>query len=503
MLIRSLIAFVLLFSAAVTRTTSKAQTRPVVWTAGLQPVENPNQPNPTAKKTANVAVATASPTPFTPNDPRYSAAWANLMGLPQAWAKINAIEQTTGPVGPDAVVVVADGALGCDQPDMAGKCLTQYTRDFTGEAQYDQPTFHHGWSVGSIIAAGVNNGIGPASVGGLTPHIKLVSAKIINSSNQTFPSLFRQAMQYALDLKGQGVNVVAFNASFGGPGDDNIPESLRLIHLLEQQGITLVAGAAESTAPVNLDNNPSAMYPAAYAATCPNVIAVTGLTSDGQQMLFDDNWGSRTVALAAPATNVPVISPLDPINGAGSFSDTSAATPHVTAAIALMRVYKEVDPARAIQRVKRGAVPYPELTGKVGFGALNLDNAFSLTLPPTAVQLVLDGDTGNVLAFESPQMTTAPFKLAATHAFAAPDGATRVMLFAQNVILASGEGASSVVVKADGGINLPVEFAGSVPDRPWLLEMIVKLPSNLPTAANISLTVHGETSNVGVLRTQP
>jgi hypothetical protein len=197
---------VLLLGANDAQAQKSIQSRPVVWTAGPALAENPNQPavsNPAAKKTAGVAAATASPTPFTPNDPRYSAAWANLTGLPQAWSTINAIEQT-GPIGPDAVVVVADGAIGCDQPDLAGKCLTQYTRDFTGEAQYEQPNFHHGWSVASIIAAGVNNSIGPASVGGLTPRIKLISAKIVNSSNQTFPALFRQAMQYALDLKAQG-----------------------------------------------------------------------------------------------------------------------------------------------------------------------------------------------------------------------------------------------------------------------------------------------------------
>lgn len=443
---------------------------------------------------------------FIPNDPNYSDAWAKLLDLPLAWQEIRRIEQTSGPVGPDAVVIVLDGWIDATHPDLTGHVLSQYTVDYTGEATYQQTNFTHGSAVASIIAAGVNNNIGVTSVAGITNRVQVVSAKIIFSDKTTTPGLMRQGFQYALDLKARGVNVVAINCSFGGGvGDTNATQTRQLLAALKQQGIYVFAAAGNQAPALNLDTNPTGT-PAQYGADPgSNVIAVAGLDSAGASLEPTSNWGPQTVALAAPSASVPVVSFLNPTQGAAAFSDTSAATPHAAVTYALIRVYKEPDPVKAALRLKLGAVMTSGLQGKVTYGKVNVYNSLTMPDPPPTVALLTESNSTRAIALSSPVLVTGPFPLRVNGYSFGTDTQTRVMLFAVNLDLQTGETASAVIAQAwDSQLRmypLIVESVEKVPDFPWLTQVVVKLSDSLPVPGDlgVSVTLHGVTSNQAII----
>ncbi|OLE55400.1 MAG: hypothetical protein AUG51_02785 [Acidobacteria bacterium 13_1_20CM_3_53_8] len=434
---------------------------------------------------------------FVPNDPKYSSTWAHQLDLPLAWAEMQRIEQTTGPVGPDAVVLVFDGWINASHPDLSGHVLTQYNVDYTGEPTYEQQNHDHGSQVASVIIAGTNNGIGPTSVAGLSSHVKIVSVKI-SATNGTVGSPY-PGFQYALDLKNQGVNVVAINCSFGGGGDDTAT-TRQWLQRLKAQGIYVFAAAGQQAGGGNLDTN-TQLYPAQYGADFDsNVVAVAALDTDGVSISANSNFGPNTVAVAAPGVNVPVVSTLDPINGSANASGTSESAPEAAAAYALIRVYKEPDPFKAALRLKMGAVMLPNLFGKVGYGRVDVYNSLTMASPPSTLALLTEPNSNRALAFESPTMSAGSFPLH-NDLTLGTDTNTRVMLFAMNLDLQPGETASAVTAQTQGGIQLPVESVLPVPNLPWLKQVIVKLPNGLasPGDISISITAHNITSNQGII----
>jgi uncharacterized protein (TIGR03437 family) len=75
------------------------------------------------------------------------------------------------------------------------------------------------------------------------------------------------------------------------------------------------------------------------------------------------------------------------------------------------------------------------------------------------------------------------------------------MLFALNLDLLPNEDITAVTAQADDALlnsyPLPVEFVSKVPGYDWLTEVIVKLPDNLPSGqeVSVSITWHSRTSN--------
>ena len=75
------------------------------------------------------------------------------------------------------------------------------------------------------------------------------------------------------------------------------------------------------------------------------------------------------------------------------------------------------------------------------------------------------------------------------------------MLFALNLDLPPNEDFTAVTAQAEDALlnayPLPVEFVSKVPGYDWLTEVIVKLPDNLPSGqeVSVSITWHARTSN--------
>lgn len=122
--------------------------------------------------------------------------------------------------------------------------------------------------------------------------------------------------------------------------------------------------------------------------------------------------------------------------------------------------------------------------------------------------LQTESDSSRALAFDSVTLVRDPFTVTTELNFSA-DHRTRVLLFATNLTLLSGESFSAITVQArrsGSGIVylLPVEYVGEVAGFEWLTEVVVKLPDELVKAGNVqvSISLRGETSNVGVIHIQ-
>ena len=122
--------------------------------------------------------------------------------------------------------------------------------------------------------------------------------------------------------------------------------------------------------------------------------------------------------------------------------------------------------------------------------------------------LVSEAGSTRAIALDSVTRLREPFALTSPVAFG-PDARTRVMLFAMNLHLAEGEGASAITADAEDGARrlhkLAVEYVGPVPGQEWMYSVVVRLPDELADAGDVlvRITYRGEPSNrvrVGVGR---
>jgi len=120
--------------------------------------------------------------------------------------------------------------------------------------------------------------------------------------------------------------------------------------------------------------------------------------------------------------------------------------------------------------------------------------------PATPPLLLTDISSNRAVALHSDLFTRDPFKVTSPLNFSS-DQRTRVILFALNVNLLSGETASAITaraVSANGGVyDLAVENVMKVPGYDWLSGVVVRLPQDPSLSGNITVTItlHGATSN--------
>lgn len=118
----------------------------------------------------------------------------------------------------------------------------------------------------------------------------------------------------------------------------------------------------------------------------------------------------------------------------------------------------------------------------------------------SAPQLLTKTNSTRALALESTTFLSEPFKTTGPVPFTA-DSRTRLMLFAQNLTLLSGETASAVTADAEdvNHIHYPltVEYVGALSGYEWMTIVIVRLNDNLGEVGDVlvGVTVHGTTSN--------
>src|SRR5258707_4004390 len=115
-------------------------------------------------------------------------------------------------------------------------------------------------------------------------------------------------------------------------------------------------------------------------------------------------------------------------------------------------------------------------------------------------RLISDTGSTRAVAFESPIFKGEPFPLTATVPFSA-DTRTRICIFAMDLDLLPGEGASAFTADlqdASGKLYpIRVEFMGQVPNFPGITMLIVRLSDDIGDVGDVllRLNLHGVASN--------
>jgi lysophospholipase L1-like esterase len=111
---------------------------------------------------------------------------------------------------------------------------------------------------------------------------------------------------------------------------------------------------------------------------------------------------------------------------------------------------------------------------------------------PSAPVLLTEENSNRAVALDSVTMLRDPFPVQTTSNFS-PDQRTRVILFATNLELLSGEDASAVTVQAEDSQHrihhLMVENVLRVPNLDQVTQVTVKLPDELTRAGDVSVSI--------------
>jgi len=277
--------------------------------AYVPPVKYPFQP---PRRKAKKKTARPGKTGAGTNDPLASRQWNH------GAVRIHQARARTGFVDADGVLVaIVDSGIDRGHPDLA-RAIHEYFNAHSA-TEDDQDYVGHGSHVAGIIAAGINNHIG---IAGLCAARLLVIKGLPRAGNPWNAERYYQALAYPID---RGAKVL--NLSLGGGLD---PGERDIIADLLDAGITVVAAMGNEF----LKGNPIE-YPAAY----PGVIAVGA--SDEIDRRADFSCTGNHIALVAPGVNILSTVPRYPSEFAqkteyDSWPGTSMATPHVTAAAALL-----------------------------------------------------------------------------------------------------------------------------------------------------------------------
>lgn len=286
-------------------------------------------------------------------------------------------------------VAVLDTGIDTGHPDLVAalKAYT-YAHPHGTAASGPKDYIGHGTHVAGTIAATVGNGIGINGVCACEIHAWKIFDDEPDYYNGYF-YYFTDTVMYhraLADCVEGGIQVV--NLSIGGAGVPDFNER-RLYDALFEANITVVAA---------MGNDRAYGSPTSYPAAIPGVIAV-GATNIKDEVASFSNRGPH-IALAAPGEVIWSTLPTYPgqtgfqarqedghvvtgvaderDTGYAAWDGTSMATPHVTAAAALLHVkYPGITPSQVLGRLKASADKVPAMSGQAehpdyGAGRLNL-----------------------------------------------------------------------------------------------------------------------------------
>ena len=106
--------------------------------------------------------------------------------------------------------------------------------------------------------------------------------------------------------------------------------------------------------------------------------------------------------------------------------------------------------------------------------------------------LISHPDSTRAIAYDSVTRQREPFTTTTEIKFG-PDHATRIMLFAMNLTLQSGEAATAVTAEAEDAAHnvypLTVENVRPVPNQPWATSVVMRLPADLPQTGDVLVRI--------------
>lgn len=264
-----------------------------------------------------------------PNDTDFSSLYAMpQIEAPAAW------EVTTG--SSNIIVAILDTGIDYTHPDLTSNIWTNlgeiagngldddgngyiddvYGYDFYNEDSDPYDDHGHGTHCAGTLGGVGNNNRG---VTGVNWDVALMGLKFMGATGlgNTFDII--RAINYASE---NGARVI--NASFGGPSFD--PALRDAIQVAGQDGILFVAAAGN-----NGSNND--VYPTYPANFDLDGLITVAATDSSDNLTWFSNYGSNSVDVAAPGSNI--LSTV-PAGGYAYYSGTSMAAPHVAGLAALL-----------------------------------------------------------------------------------------------------------------------------------------------------------------------
>ncbi len=279
-----------------------------------------------------------------PNDPQYFRQ-ANMQraGYEQAWSITTGGETATGiPI----VTAILDGGFDTDHEDLIDNLWRNegevpddgldndgngYVDDVTGWNFVDNLPEHlidsHGTSVAGLIGARGNNSLGVSGTN-WEAQLMLFSINTVADIIAAYEYVIDQRKRFNESGGSAGAFVVTTNASFGieGATCEDFPVWGGMYDRLGEVGILTAASVAN----VSRDADIAGDMP----VDCPSqfLIGVTNVDS-GDGLFSSSGYGREHVDLAAPGEQSFTTLPG---NRYGTFGSTSAASPYVSGAIALL-----------------------------------------------------------------------------------------------------------------------------------------------------------------------
>jgi subtilisin family serine protease len=326
-----------------------------------------------------------------PNDPLF-ASQTDLaqIDLKAAW------RTTTGSAS--VVVAVLDTGLDAANPEFSGRIVPGYNAltgaedapsDFT--ATLDDSG--HGTHVSGTIAAAANNAVG---IAGIATQTSIMPVKVMNAKGVGDFATLATGLKWAV---AHGATIVTL--SLGGV----LPP--QLVSLYQAPFDAAVAAGVVVVAAAGNDGGAATEYPCNF----PNVICVGSTTNDGSAV---STFSTSTSGLTLVAPGEGIVSTV-PGNHYQAWSGTSMATPHVTAAVALMRA---VSPSLGVAAVK-DALEHsarPLVTG-----GQNPDSGFGLLQVGAAVAIAAAGSVPSPSPSASPSPSPSPSPSASPSPGSSPD----------------------------------------------------------------------------------
>ncbi|MFL6200272.1 MAG: S8 family peptidase [Thermoanaerobaculia bacterium] len=313
--------------------------------AYVPPVKYPFFPPRRRKSRARKAAAAS-------NDPLASRQWSH------GTVRVHQARASRGFVEADGILVaVVDSGIDREHPDLDG-AVEEYV-NFHSATEDDRDYVGHGTHVAGIIAAEINNRVG---IAGLCAARLLIAKGLPRAGTPWNADSYYKALAYPID---RGAKVV--NLSLGGAID---PGERDIIADLLDAGIVVVAAMGNE-----FEQGNPIEYPAAY----DGVIAVGASDEIDRRASF--SCTGAHIALVAPGVNILSTVPRYPSEFAqnldyDSWPGTSMATPHVSAAVALLLAKSPgLSPSDVRKRIMDTADHVPGQTRRneeYGSGRLNI-----------------------------------------------------------------------------------------------------------------------------------